>query len=178
MAGDVIVVTGPPGAGKTTAARLVADALSPSVHLHGDDFWDYIRSGRVPPHLPESKAQNELVMRVLAETATGYANGGYHVVVDGIIGPWFIGVLRTVTAERDLVLHYFVVRPDADIALERARTRVTPFLTDEEPVRKMYVEFSSLGTFESFVLDNGDQAPEETARLILERIASGSHRLA
>ena len=112
-------MTGPPGAGKTTAARLVADALPRSVHLHADDFWDYIRSGRIPPHLPESKQQNELVMRVVAEAAVGYAEGGFDVVVDGIVGPWFIGVFRTLTAEHDLALHYFVVRPDESVAFDR-----------------------------------------------------------
>lgn len=177
MAGDVIVVTGSPGAGKTTTARLVADALSPSVHLHADDFWDYIRSGGIPPHLPESKQQNELVMQVLAQAAIGYARGGYHVVVDGIVGPWFIGVFRTLAAESDLAMHYFVLRPEASIALDRAVSRPLPALTDDEPVRKMYAEFSGLGSFEAFVLDNSRQTAEETARIVTERVAAGSHRL-
>jgi tRNA uridine 5-carbamoylmethylation protein Kti12 len=178
MAGQVIVVTGPPGAGKTTAARLIADALSPSVHLHADDFWDYIRSGRIPPHLPESKQQNELVMQIVAETAIRYAGGGYRVVVDGIVGPWFIGVFRTLAAESDSSLHYFVVRPDASIARDRAMSRPFPVLTDDEPVRKMHAEFSGLGSFEAYVLDNSRQTAEETARLVIERVAAGSHQLA
>jgi adenylate kinase family enzyme len=36
----VIVLTGPPGAGKSTVARLLADALPFSVHLHSDDLTD------------------------------------------------------------------------------------------------------------------------------------------
>jgi adenylate kinase family enzyme len=40
-------LTGPPGASKSTAARLSADTLPFSVHLHSDDFWRYIRQGRI-----------------------------------------------------------------------------------------------------------------------------------
>jgi adenylate kinase family enzyme len=36
--GDVLVVLGPPAAGKTTVASLIAARRSPSVHLHADDF--------------------------------------------------------------------------------------------------------------------------------------------
>ena len=43
--GQVIVLAGPPGAGKSTVARLLADRRSPSVHLHCDDFWHYIVRG-------------------------------------------------------------------------------------------------------------------------------------
>ena len=175
--GNLIVVTGPPGAGKTTVARLIADALSPSVHLHSDDFWNYIRNGRIAPYLPESTKQNELVMHIVAQAASGYARAGYHVIVDGIVGPWFIGVFRKLTAEGDLSLHYIVLRPDESIAVDRARGRGAPALTDDGPVRKMYAEFSGLGTFEAFVLDSSRQTPDETARLVRERVAAGSHRL-
>ncbi len=81
------------------------------------------------------------------------------------------------TAESDLALHYFVVRPDASVALDRARSRISPVLTDEEPVRKMYAEFSGLGSFEAYVLDNSRETPDETATHIVERVASSSHRL-
>jgi predicted kinase len=174
----VVVVTGPPGAGKTTVARLVADALSPSVHLHSDDFWDYIRNGRIAPHLPESKQQNELVVQILAEAAIGYARGGYDVIVDGIVGPWFIEVFRKPATEAGLSLHYVVLRPDERVAAERAMSRGSPALTDDGPVRKMYAEFSGLGRYEAFVLDSSQQTPDETARLVVEQMAAGSHRLA
>ena len=47
--GAVIVPTGPPGAGKTTVARLLAGSLPASVHLHSDDFWRYIQRDGLPP---------------------------------------------------------------------------------------------------------------------------------
>ena len=173
----MIVVTGPPGAGKTTVAGLVADALSPSVHLHADDFWNYIRSGRIAPYLSESKQQNEVVMQIVAQAATGYACSGYKIVVDGIVGPWFIDAFRQLAVENDLSLHYIVLRPDESVAVDRALGRSSPALIDESPVRKMYIEFSNLGAFEAFVIDNTHQTADETARLVIEHAATGSHRL-
>jgi predicted kinase len=92
LPGHILILTGSPGAGKsTTAQSLVAESNGPAVHLHSDDFWHFIRKGAIPPYLPESRKQNEVVMAVLAKAAEGYAQGGYFVVVDGIVGPWFIG---------------------------------------------------------------------------------------
>jgi adenylate kinase family enzyme len=78
--GRVIVLTGPPGAGKTTVARVLAESLPTSVHLHADDFWHYIRRGRVEPYLAEAHQQNQTVMDAIAQAAFCYAAGGYQVI--------------------------------------------------------------------------------------------------
>ena len=52
---EVVIVSGPPGAGKSTVVRLLADAVTPSVHLHMDDFWAFIRRGGIAPYLAEAQ---------------------------------------------------------------------------------------------------------------------------
>lgn len=46
--GRMVVLTGPPGAGKSTVAAILAESYSPSVHLHADDFWHFLRRGAIP----------------------------------------------------------------------------------------------------------------------------------
>lgn len=45
--------------------------------------------GAIPPHLPESNEQNQVVMEAFLEAAKRYVRGGYDVIVDGIIGRGF-----------------------------------------------------------------------------------------
>src|SRR6266511_1875381 len=80
---DVLLLTGSPGSGKTTVAALVAtDAARPTVHVTTDQFYRAIRTGFVPPYLPESHRQNEVVVDAIVAAVTAYARGGYDVVVD------------------------------------------------------------------------------------------------
>jgi hypothetical protein len=47
--GQVLVVTGPPGVGKSTVSALIAAAFERSVHLKADDFMASVVSGWVDP---------------------------------------------------------------------------------------------------------------------------------
>lgn len=175
--GQVVVLTGPPGAGKSTVARLLTDTLDPGVHLHSDDFWHFIKRGAIPPYLPESHRQNAVVVDVLAGAAFGYARGGYHVVVDGIVGPWFLDAFRTAHGDPAIPLHYVVLRPDQDTTLRRATSRGPDALTAAEPVRSLHRQFSGLAELEAHVVDSTRLTAEETARRVLSGIAARAYVL-
>lgn len=77
---SLLVVTGPPGAGKSTVARILADRSERSVLVEGDVFFGFLARGAIEPWLPESKQQNEIVTRAAASAAGRYSSAGYMTV--------------------------------------------------------------------------------------------------
>src|SRR5260221_8234559 len=90
LEGAVVVVSGPPGAGKSTTAAQLVTLADRGVLLDGDAYFQAVRSGWIEPWRPESAQQNGTVIDALGAAAARFARGGYAVFVDGIIGPWFL----------------------------------------------------------------------------------------
>ena len=173
---DVLILTGAPGSGKTTAARLLTAQRERAVHLESDLFWHFITSGYLEPWKPESHEQNTIVMQIVAEVATHYARAGYFTVVDGIVSPsWFLEPLRDALRTAGLRVAYAILRPPLPIAIARATVRSSTRLADRSVIEQLWNGFTDLDeALEAHIIDNSELSPEETAATIDEQLRLGA----
>ena len=174
--GRIVIITGSPGTGKTTAAAVIAKEsdLEKSVHMHTDDFYHYLSKGAIPPYLPESNEQNLVVIEAFLEAAKRFVRGGYDVIVDGIVGPWFLAPWLGLVRE-GYEVHYIILRACKGETLKRAVARSKlDRKTNIELVETMWTQFCSLGRYEANVVDTTAYSVGETVSAIREKIESGT----
>lgn len=168
---ELLVVTGPPGAGKSTVAALVVQAFEPAALVPGDAFFAFWASGAVAPWLPAAHEQNAVVLRAAGAAAGAYVVGGCSVVYDGVLGPWLLPDFAA-AAGLDR-LHYAVVLPPLAGCLHRVATRTRHGFDDLAAAQHMHAEFAGAEVEDRHVLRTADEGPDEVARLVLDRFGQG-----
>jgi cytidylate kinase len=138
---ELLIITGPPGAGKSTVAELVAERFDRCALVRGDTFFGFVARGYIDPWLPESNEQNEVVTRATATAAGRFAQGGYTTIFDGMVGPWFLPTFLEYSGLWSV--HYAVLMPGLDTCVARVRDREGHGFQDESVTRQMYESFAT-----------------------------------
>jgi adenylate kinase family enzyme len=173
---DAWLITGIPGAGKTTVSRLLGERLERAAVIEGDLLQGWIVSGNVWPgdeRAAESARQIQLNMRNQCLLARSYAEAGFTPIIDYVIVSQadldaYRGRLQ------GLDVHLVVLHPGRDVVIARERGREKSQrherkhgLTIGEHFahleRPLVEELSGVGLW----IDNAALAPVATAELIL-----------
>lgn len=167
---DLIVVTGPPGAGKSIVARSLASMFDPSALVAGDHFFGFIDRGYIPPWTADAHRQNEIVVGAAAASVGRLVVGGYTVVYDGVLGPWFLDAFLAATGLN--ALHYVLLLPPEQDAIERVGSRVGHGFTDLDAARRMYREFADADIHPGHVITS-TETPGTIASSIVQLMGEG-----
>ena len=171
-----VILTGPPGAGKSSVARAVAQRLQRSALLDGDAINALIVSGFVwalGQPAEEASRQVRLLHANLCALAANFADAAITPVIDAVIPnrdrlDFF---LETLAPRRVLLV---VLTPSAEVC--RARNEVRPpehqFFFDgyEALTAAMREDFGTIGWW----LDSSQMSLEETA----QQVTTMAHTLA
>ena len=179
-----VIVTGMPGAGKSTVTDLAAHLLPKAAQVRGDDMNQMIKSGYVGwmgKPADEALRQDELCNRNMCALARNFIDAGFTVLMDTVLADraeldFFLALL----SPRPVRL--VVLAPGIDVCRHRNATRHPEDRFDFDDYERLEVdmkrEFGDAGWwFDTAVLSPGETAEHLVAELTCRTapLAAGWH---
>jgi hypothetical protein len=116
-------------------------------------------------------------VRAVISAMTSFWSDGYAVVVDGVVGPWFLDTLRG-ARPRQMEVDYVILLPSLSATLERVAMRTGHRMKDTRATEHMHKEFDhTRQAVERHVIDTSTLTPAETVAVIVEQRARQAYRL-
>ncbi len=174
---QVIVLTGPAGAGKSAVAEAICERFDRMLHVEVDALRHFVKAGYRHPWLegdPQAAEQRLLAVRGASALTREAIAMRYAVVIDDVVFAENADGYREALAGAGCNVHFVLLLPALETALARDRDRGESI---PERVRALHEAFrreAEAGVLPGAVIDStGDASALVTADRVLDAVAAG-----
>lgn len=170
MPNQLVILTGPPNAGKSSTAEALCDRYDRMLHIDVGALRGFLRMGRLRPWdaSPSGRRQRELLIASACDMAHRFLDAGYGVVIDDVVTPDDLPAYRQALADRSAAAHLVVLLPALAVILSREGQRPTEWHRGGrlEILHEQLSQWNAVA-----VLDPGDLPPELIADRVMALVA-------
>ena len=156
------IITGPAGVGKSTISKKIAESLSKSVLIEGDDIYNQVVGGYVSPWKEGNHL--EIFWQVSMDIIKDYLEAGYDVVFNYIINPSKLSILNQTFKDYDK--RFVVLLVDEETLLRRDALRPEDCQMKDRCV-VLLNNFKKHNYDEKFIIDTSKTSIEESASIAI-----------
>ena len=155
---EVYIISGPPGAGKSTASILLSEKYEKSAVIEGDMVYLMVRKGNVAPWLDDGTYVSLFLENVLALT-DNFLRRGITVIIDYVLFPHHMDIIKEHYRYTETVLKYAVLLADEKTVRYRDSLRPEIERCGETALMSLS-EFRGKSIDPRFIIETEDMAPD------------------
>lgn len=175
---QVLILTGPPGAGKSSVAQAICERFDRMIHIPVDDLRHWVKAGYRHPWMEDAQTHEQRRMATanaasIARNAIGFR---YAAIIDDVVyEPGEVAAYREALAGIDADVQFVTLLPSLEVTAARDRGRGDASIP--ERVRTLHAAFAEAvraGTQPGAVVDSGADADAwATADRVQDAISRG-----
>ena len=171
---DVLILTGPPAAGKSSVAEALAERYDRVAHVEVDTLRHFVTpTGYVPPGRPGFERQQSLAIRNACALTRNFVEERFAVIIDDVVVTrvelsLYLDALKPAGAP----VHVVRLLPRLEVCLERNAGRREGRMNPER-IETVYREMVAVNDLPGVTVDNSEMTAHQSADRLQALTTSG-----